>query len=122
MRLLFSFLILTCLFSCTHYKAVSFEQLEKSQLIGKWGISLDPYFLDFDCNGKVSFILPSKVLYGDQKGSDFLVTELKDDTIVLGPVLRIPLKVDEWPHDEYGRTLMTINGRIWSKTETYHCE
>jgi hypothetical protein len=115
-------IFISLLFSCTHYKAISYSELENTGLIGRWEMSLDPYFLEIDCNGTMNFIKPSKVLYGDQKGNGFVVTEIKKNALITGPVLRVNFPIEEWPHDDNGRTLMTLDGRIWHKAKNYKCE
>jgi hypothetical protein len=108
--------------SCTHYKSISFEALESKNLIGRWEMSLPPYHITIDCDASVSFIKPSKYLYGDQNGSKFLITDLEVDTIVTGPVIRYDFQVEEWPHDQEGEWRMTVDGRMWHRTKKFNCE
>lgn len=114
--------IITLLSSCTHYRAISFEELVSKNIIGKWEMSLPPYYINIQCDGTLSFVKPSKYLYADQNGKNFVITQLKEDAIITGPVIRYDFKVEEWPHDVDGRILMTIDGRVWNKTQNYKCE
>ncbi len=122
MRTFFYFFILIAILSCTHYKSIPFSELENSKLIGRWEMSLPPYFIDIDCNGSMSFVKPSELLYGDQRGSGFIITEFKENKIITGPIMRVGFSIEEWPHDEEGTIRMTLDNRIWHRSKSYTCE
>lgn len=109
-------------FSCTHYQPINYDELNSKGLIGRWEMSMDPYYIEILCNGEMHFIKPStNFLYGDQKGSSFVITQFEKNKIIAGPVVRTTFQVDEWPHDENERTLMTLDGRIWHKSKNFNC-
>jgi hypothetical protein len=108
---------------CTHYAAIPYDQLSEKGLIGHWEMSLDSYFIDIFCEGTLAFNKPSSnIFYGDQKGSGFVITELKENQMITGPVLRVPFEITEWPHEENNQTYMTFEGRIWHKAKNFNCQ
>ena len=118
---LFSF-FLVLITSCTHYKAISTEELQAKSLVGHWEMTLEPYFLDISCDGDLNFLKPStSLLYGDQTGANLVITELLENKIIAGPILRAAFPVESWPSNSNGRELMTFDEHIWHKTKTYNC-
>lgn len=116
-------LCLLMLASCADFRALNVEELNAKKLIGHWEMSIEPYYLDIYCSGSMAFLRPTTgLLYADQKGSGYVISDLKDDAIITGPFFRSSFNVEEWPVENDGKLSMIIDGRKWYKTKTFDCK
>lgn len=115
------YFLLLLLIGCTSYQNVSVSELKAHDLIGHWKMDIEPYYIDINCAGNMAFLMPSNILYGDQKGSDFVITEITNKSIITGPIIRVEHFVEEWPHNENDQIKMRLEDRPWHKTKNYQC-
>ena len=120
MKLIFNLFLLA---GCTGFNAVTTQQLNAKNLAGHWTMSISPYYLDIDCSASLSFLRPTTtILYGDQIGSGYIISEINENEIITGPLIRSSFKIDEWPTESDGQIRMTVDGRHWFKSKSIDCK